>query len=156
MARATKPSGSEDETAARSRDRDESPPPEGEDNTAENALARAQATLTLASAWLVNLQSLAQMEFSRSLAAGKRILALQLLLLPLALALVLSLCGGAGLLGYYFSQSVYVGFAVFVLAQLLIVAGILLYHRRLSAMLGFHETRRQAKEAISDVYQSIK
>ncbi|MCW8125105.1 hypothetical protein [Microbulbifer halophilus] len=150
-----RPTESSEDPAAQHRSRDELPPRD-ESSNEENTLERAQATLTLATAWLANLQSLAQLEFSRTLVAGKRILALQLLLLPLALALVLSLCGGAGLLGYYFSQSIYVGFAVFVLVQLLIVAGILLYHRRLSAMLGFHETRRQAKEAISDVFQSIK
>lgn len=150
-----RPTESSDDPAAQSRSRDELPP-QDESGKEANTLEQAQATLTLATAWLANLQSLAQLEFSRTLAAGKRILALQLLLLPLSLALILSLCGGAGLLGYYFSESIYVGFAVFVLVQVLIVAGILLYRRRLSAMLGFHETRRQAKEAVSDVFQSIK
>jgi len=143
--------------AAQSRSRDRAtPPPENKEGPEKTALTQADATLTLLSAWLVNLQALVRLEFSRTLAAGKRIIALQLLLLPLALALVLSLCGGAGLIGYYYSQSIYVGFAVFVLAQVFILAGILLYQRRLNAMLGFGETRRQAKEAISDVFETFK
>ncbi len=151
------PSDETQEPAAQSRSRDRvTPPPENEKESEENALTQADATLTLLSAWLVNLQALVRLEFSRTLAAGKRIIALQLLLLPLALALVLSLCGGAGLIGYYYSQSIYVGFAVFVLAQVFILVGILLYQRKLSAMLGFSETRRQAKEAISDVFETFK
>ena len=142
---------------AETRSRNEfTPPPKGQSDEEENALTRAQATLTLASAWIANLQSLVQLEFSRTLAAGKRIIALQLLLLPLAITLVVSICGGAGLAGYYYSQSIYVGFAVFVLAQLLILVGILAYQRRLTAMLGFSETRRRTKEAIEDVFETFK
>jgi hypothetical protein len=163
MARATKPPPSSppsDETpepAAQSRSRDRfAPPPENEGETEVNALARADATLTLLSAWLVNFQSLVRLEFSRTLAVSKRLIALQLLLLPLVLAFALSLCAGAGLIGYYYSQSIYVGFTTFVLVQVLILAGILLYQRKLSSMLGFSETRRQAKEAINDVVESFK
>lgn len=145
-----------EQPAAHQRSRARATPPENENGNGEKALTQAEATLTLLSAWLVNLQSLLRLELSRTLAAGKRIIVLQLLLLPLALALVLSLCGGAGLIGYYYSQSIYVGFAVFVLVQVFILAGILLYQRKLSAMLGFSETRRQAKEAISDVFETFK
>ncbi|MFC6634681.1 hypothetical protein [Microbulbifer taiwanensis] len=157
MARTTKPQ-SHDETpepAAQHRSRfDASESPENEDDS--QALARADATVTLLTAWLANLQSLVRLEFSRTLAASKRIIALQLLLLPLVLALVLSLCGGAGLIGYYYSQSLYIGFSVFVLTQLLILIGILLYQRKLSSMIGFGESKRQAKEALSDVFESFK
>ncbi|SEA36649.1 hypothetical protein [Microbulbifer marinus] len=148
------------EPAAQTRGRDRvTPPPEDDDSAEASALAQADATLTLVSAWLGNFQTLIRLEFSRTLAAGKRIIALNLLLLPLVVALVLSLCGGAGLIGYRISQSIYVGFTVFILAQIFVLAGILLYQRQLSAMLGFHETRRQAqqaKEALSDVFDSFK
>ncbi|WP_308363642.1 MULTISPECIES: hypothetical protein [unclassified Microbulbifer] len=159
MARATKSEPSEEtpEPAAQSRSRDRfTPPPGDEGETEAGVLAQADATLTLLSAWLVNLQTLARLEFSRTLAAGKRIIALQLLLLPLVLAFVLSLCAGAGLIGYYYSQSVYVGFAAFLLAQVLILTGMLLYQRKLSSMMGFSETKRQAKEAINDVSELFK
>lgn len=156
MARATRRDEPE-EPAVDTRSRDPlAPPPENPDEPEVGAVERADATLTLLSAWMTNFQSLAHMEFSRTLAAGKQILALQLLLLPLAIAFILSLCAGAGLAGYYYTQSIYLGFAAFLLAQLLILACILLYSRRLSAMLGFSETKRQAKEAISDVLESFK
>lgn len=143
----TRPSGRAPDTEKP----DPSAPPEGRDSDGEKTLAYAEASLTLITAWLDNLRALALLELNRSLTAGKRILALQLLLLPLAVALVLSLCGGAGLIAYRFSQSIYVGFSVFVLAQSLVLAAILLYQRKLGAMLGFRETRRQAKAAVRDV-----
>lgn len=159
MAHTTK-SQSSDETsdpAAQNRSRDSfTPPPENAEEAEEKTLTQADATLTLLSAWLINLQSLVRMEFSRTFAATKRIIALQLLLLPLVLALVLSLCGGAGLIGYHYSQSIYIGFAAFLLAQVFILTGILLYQRKLHSMLGFSETKRQTKEAINDVYEIFK
>lgn len=159
MARETK-SQSHDETpdpAAQSRSRDRfTPPPENEEETESGAVAQANTTVRLLAAWLANLQALVRMEFSRTLAAGQRIAALLLLLLPLVLAFIVSLCAGAGLIGYHYSQSIYIGFATFVLAQVLILAGMALYLRRLSGMLGFDETKRQAKEAINDVVESFK
>ncbi|AMX01719.1 hypothetical protein [Microbulbifer thermotolerans] len=131
---------------------DTPPPPGGTDK----ALTQTEATLTLMSAWLENLRALAQLELSRTLTAGKRLIALQLLLLPLAITLVLSFCGGAGLIGYRYSQSIYVGFAVFVLAQVLILAAILLYQRRLGTLLGFSETKRQLQAAVRDVLEIFK
>lgn len=122
----------------------------------EQMLERGEATLTLATAWFQNLTTLIQLEFNRTLEASKRIAALLLMLLPLAIALVLSLCGGLGLLSYYFTQSIYIGFAVFLLAQVLTLVGILLYLRHLRTMLGFDETRRQANEALNDVAELFK
>ena len=146
--------------AAQQRSRDPFiPPPEDQDRQESNTLARADATLTLLTAWLTNFQALIRLEFSRTLAASKRIIALNLLLLPLVVAFVISLCGGAGLIGYRLSQSVYIGFFVFVLTQLFVLAAIILYQKRLSSMLGFDETKRQAhqaKEALSDVFESFK
>lgn len=162
MANAKKPENIDEtpEPAAQDRSRDHfAAPPEDTDGSEPSALARADATLTLLSAWLTNFQTLVRLEFSRTLAAGKQIIALSLLLLPLVVALVLSLCGGAGLIGYWISDSVYIGFAVFVLAQIIVLAAMLLYQRKLSSMLGFHETKRQAqqaKEALSDVFESLK
>ncbi|WOX06596.1 hypothetical protein [Microbulbifer pacificus] len=117
---------------------------------------RAEATMTLAAAWTENLSRLVHLEFQRTLAAGKRIVALLLLVFFLAIALVVSLCAGLGLLGYYFFQSVYIGFGIFLLAQLLIVAAMLLSAHRLRRLLGFEETRKQAKEAIDDVTALFK
>ncbi|SHF60391.1 hypothetical protein SAMN04487965_2364 [Microbulbifer donghaiensis] len=162
MANARKPEHSDEtpEPAAQSRSRDQfSSPPEDGDDSEPSALARADATLTLLSAWLTNFQALMRLEFSRTIAASKRIIALNLLLLPLAVTFVLSLCGGVGLIGYRLSQSVYIGFFVFILTQLAVLAAILLYQRKLSSMLGFDETKRQAhqaKEALSDVFESFK
>ncbi|HEY8569294.1 hypothetical protein [Microbulbifer sp.] len=119
-------------------------------------MERAEATMTLAAAWTENLTRLVHLEFQRTLAAGKRIVALLVLVFFLAIALVVSLCAGLGLLGYYFFQSVYIGFGIFLLAQLLIVATMLISAHRLRRLLGFEETRKQAKEAIDDVTALFK
>lgn len=144
--------------AAQSRGRESfaNPDPDTDTDGEATPLAQAEATLTLLSAWVSNLQALARLEFSRTLAAGKRILALQLLLLPLAITFVLSACAGIGLLAYYYSQSVYIGFAVFVLTQALLLAAMLLYMRKLQALLGFDHTRQQAREALNDVRALFK
>lgn len=123
---------------------------------AEDVMTRAQATLSLTSAWLSNLSTLAQLELDRTLSAGKRIAALSLVLLPLAFILFVSLCGGLGLLGYYFSQSIYVGFAVFFFTQVLLLTGIIVYISQLRKLLGFEETKRQAREALNDVTTLFK
>ncbi|WP_295802289.1 hypothetical protein [uncultured Microbulbifer sp.] len=128
----------------------------GQQHELDQLLERGEATLTLATAWFQNLTTLVQLEFNRTLEASKRIAALLLMLLPLAIALVLSLCGGLGLLGYYFTQSIYIGFGIFLVAQILILVGILLYLRNLRAMLGFDETTRQTKEALNDVAEIFK
>ncbi|WP_323846883.1 hypothetical protein [Microbulbifer magnicolonia] len=160
MTRPTKSqlSGETSDPAAESRSRDPlSPSPENEEDSEEaTALARANATLTLLSAWLANLQTLFRLEFNRTLEASKRIVALQLMLLPLAIAFVLSICGGVGLIGYHFSHSPYVGFTAFLLAQASILAAILLYQRKLRALLGFNQTKRQAKEALDHVHELFK
>ena len=122
----------------------------------EQVLERGEATLTLATAWFQNLTTLIQLEFNRTLEASKRIAALLLMLLPLAIALVLSLCAGLGLLGYYFTQSIYIGFAIFLVAQVLLLVSIVLYLRKLKAMLGFEETTRQTREALNDVAEIFK
>ncbi|WP_226667898.1 hypothetical protein [Microbulbifer aggregans] len=122
----------------------------------ENVMTRAQATLSLTSAWFSNFSTLAQLELDRTLSAGKRIAALSLILLPLAFVLFVSLCGGLGLLGYYFSQSIYVGFAVFLFTQVLLLAGIAIYINQLRKLLGFEETKRQAREALNDVTEFFK
>lgn len=146
-----------EDPAAQSRSRDHfSQPADDAGNAEATALARADATFTLLSAWLTNLQTLARLELSRNLTAGKRIALLALVLYPLAIAFLLSLCGAVGLAVYHFSQSIYIAFAAFVLAQVLILVGILLYQRRLRAMLGFDQTRQQAKEAIDDVLALFK
>ncbi|MCK7598461.1 hypothetical protein M0G74_14365 [Microbulbifer sp. CAU 1566] len=122
-----------------------------------NALMdRAEATMTLASAWAENFTSLVHLEFQRTLSAGKRIVVLLLFLFFLTVALIVSLCAGLGLLGYYFFQSVYIGFGIFLLSQCLIVAGILLSMNSLKKMLGFDESRKQAREALNDVTALFK
>lgn len=140
-------------------DIDNAAPPPTEDSLRADMAAlmdRAEATLTLATAWTENLTRLAHLEFQRTVTAGKRIVALLLLAFFLAIALVVSLCAGLGLLGYYFFQSVYIGFGIFLLAQLLTVAVLLLSASRLRKLLGFDETRKQAKEAIDDVTALFK
>lgn len=122
----------------------------------ENPLTRAEATLSLVSDWFDNLQTLARAEFSRTLAAGAQILGLSLVLLPMAGAFVVSLCAGVGLVGYYFFQSIYIGFGIFLLTQLLLLTGIILYQRKLRTLLGFDETQRQVKQALNDVIESLK
>ncbi|WP_346838936.1 hypothetical protein [Microbulbifer sp. SAOS-129_SWC] len=150
------PQNNED-PAAQQRSRDSfAKPTDSPDDTEATVLAQADATLTLLSAWVNNLQTLARLELNRNLTAGKRIALLVLVLYPLAIALLLSLCGAVGLAVYHFSQSIYIAFAAFVLAQVLIVAGIVLYQRRLLAMLGFNQTRQQAKEALDDVFALFK
>ncbi|WGL18096.1 hypothetical protein PVT68_07320 [Microbulbifer bruguierae] len=119
-------------------------------------LERAEATMTLATAWAENYSSLVRLEFQRTLGAGKRIVVLLLLLFFLAIALIESLCAGAGLLGYYFFNSIYIGFGIFVLAQLLIVTALLLSLRKLRALLGFEESRKQAQQALNDVSALFK
>ncbi|WP_237066640.1 hypothetical protein [Microbulbifer guangxiensis] len=121
-----------------------------------STLARAEAALTLVTHWTGNLQTLMRLEFERTLAAGKRIVALSLVLLPLAITFLLSTCAGLGLLAYYFSQSIYIGFMAFFLAQLAILVVILLYQNRLRSLLGFTQTREQVMEAIDDVRQTFK
>jgi hypothetical protein len=140
-------------------DDDRFSPPPAEDALRPDVSAlmdRAEATMTLAAAWTENLSKLVHLEFQRTLAAGKRIVALLLLVFFLAIALVVSLCAGLGLLGYYFFQSIYIGFGIFLLAQLLIVAAMLLSVQRLRRLLGFEETRKQAREAIDDVTALFK
>lgn len=140
-------------------DTGQSPPGNPGEQTEEqepSTLARAEAALTLATAWTGNLQTLMRLEFERTLAAGKRIVALSLVLLPLAIAFLLSTCAGIGLLAYYFSQSVYIGFTAFFLAQLAILTAILLYQNRLRTLLGFTQTRQQVMEAIDDVRETFK
>ncbi|MFA0811183.1 hypothetical protein [Microbulbifer epialgicus] len=127
-----------------------------EDGSLEKTLARAEATLTLLSAWVGNIQRLFQLELDRTLAAGKRLIFLQLMLVPLGTALLVSLCGAVGLVTYYFSQSVYVGFFAFVLVQVAIFAGVLVYQHKLRPLLGFEETKRQVKEALNDVAETFK
>ncbi|WP_444914754.1 hypothetical protein [Microbulbifer sp. TRSA007] len=139
-----------------------SPSPSGKDsdgegeNSLEATLARAEATLTLLTAWLANIQKLFQLELDRTIAAGKRIVALQLMLLPLSAALIVSLCGGVGLIAYYFSQSIYLAFLVFILIQVAILAGAIVYQKKLVPLLGFEETKRQVKEALNDVTEVFK
>ncbi|AWF79953.1 hypothetical protein BTJ40_03485 [Microbulbifer sp. A4B17] len=156
-------SGADADPAAQERSPDQSSPsPSGEgsdgegENSLETTLARAEATLTLLTAWLANIQKLFQLELDRTLAAGKRIIALQLMLLPLGAALVISLCGGVGLIAYYFSQSIYLAFLIFILMQIAILAGAVIYQKRLVPLLGFEETKRQVKEALNDVTEVFK
>lgn len=140
-------------------DRHNAAPPPAEDTLRADMDAlmdRAEATMTLVTAWTENLTRLVHLEFQRTLAAGKRIVALLLLAFFLAIALIVSLCAGLGLLGYYFFQSVYIGFGIFLLAQLLIVSAMLLSAHRLRRLLGFEETRKQAREAIDDVTALFK
>ncbi|MFS1524808.1 hypothetical protein ACL7TT_11950 [Microbulbifer sp. 2304DJ12-6] len=129
---------------------------EGADNRLEMTLARAEAMLVLLTAWLANIQKLFQLELDRTLTAGKRLIFLQLMLVPLGTALLVSLCGGVGLITYYFSQSVYLGFLVFVLIQAVIFIGVLVYQQKLRPLLGFEETKRQIREALNDVTETIK
>ena len=120
-------------------------------------LANAEDTLKLLSGWLVNLQAMARLELSRTLGAGKRVVALQIVLIPLALLFYLSLCSGIGLAGYYFSQSIYVGFAAFVAIQAIVIGGIAVYQKRLRALLGFSQTKQQVqqvREALNDVFET--
>ncbi|UHQ54647.1 hypothetical protein [Microbulbifer sp. YPW16] len=119
-------------------------------------LAQVEATMTLVSAWLNNLQTLFRLELDRTIEAGRRMLAIQLVLLPLGIAFLLSLCAGVGLLAYYFSQSVYIGFTAFVLAQLVLLTAMMLYMKKLRALLGFSETRKQAREAMDNVLETLK
>ncbi|WP_066962412.1 hypothetical protein [Microbulbifer sp. Q7] len=117
---------------------------------------RAEATMTLATAWSENFTRLVQLEFQRTLSAGKRIVVLLLFLFFLAVALIVSLCAGLGLLGYYFFQSIYIGFGIFFLTQLLVFSGLLLSINRLRGMLGFEESKKQASEALNDVTALFK
>ncbi|WP_237058172.1 hypothetical protein [Microbulbifer sediminum] len=119
-------------------------------------LAQAEATVSLVSAWLNNLQTLFRLELDRTIEAGRRILAIQLVLLPLAIAFLLSLCASVGLVAYYFSQSIYIGFAAFVVAQTVLITAMVLYMKKLRALLGFSETRKQVKEAVDDVLETLK
>ncbi|SDJ70236.1 hypothetical protein [Microbulbifer yueqingensis] len=135
---------------------DSAGPEKNPDFELKSVLARAEATLGLVSGWLGNLQTLIHLELQRTITASKRIIALNLLLLPLAVTFVVSLCAGAGLGGYYFFQSVYAGFGIFLLSQLLVLTGILLYQKRLRSMLGFEETRHQVREALDDVAETFK
>ena len=129
---------------------DDIPPPE------ENPLTRAEATFSLMTDWFADLQTLARAELGRSLSAALQILGLSLVLLPLVAGFILSLCAGLGLLAYYFFHSIYIAFAIFIVAQILLIAGTVMYQRKLRTLLGFDETRRQVKEAINDVAESLK
>ena len=117
---------------------------------------RAEATMTLASAWAENFTSLVQLEFQRTVQAGKRIVVMLLFLFFLAISVIVSLCAGLGLLGYHYFQSIYIGFGIFLLSQILIVGGLLLSMNRLKKMLGFDESRKQAREALDDVTALFK
>ncbi|MBN8432412.1 hypothetical protein JF535_16340 [Microbulbifer salipaludis] len=117
---------------------------------------RAEATMTLATAWSENFTRLVQLEFQRTLSAGKRIVVLLLFLFFLAVALIVSLCAGLGLLGYYFFQSIYLGFGIFFLSQLLVFSGLLLSINRLRGLLGFEESKKQVNEALNDVTALFK
>ncbi|WP_197023784.1 hypothetical protein [Microbulbifer sp. HZ11] len=117
---------------------------------------RAEATLTLASAWAENFTNLVQLEFRRSLQAGSRIFVMLLILFFLVISVIVSLCGGLGLLGYYYFQSIYVAFGIFLFSQILIIGGLLLTANNLKKLLGFDESRRQAKEALEDVTALFK
>ncbi|WP_078084455.1 hypothetical protein [Microbulbifer mangrovi] len=122
----------------------------------EQLMQRAEATMTLAAAWSENFTRLVQLEFQRTLSAGKRIVLFLLVLFFLAISLLVSLCAGLGLLGYYLSQSVVIGFGIFVLSQILIVVGLLLSVNSLRKMLRFEESKKQAKEALDDVTALFK
>ena len=119
-------------------------------------MQRAEATMTLATAWSENFTRLVHLEFQRTLSAGKRIVILALCLFFLAIALLVSLCAGLGLLGFYVTQSVSIGFGIFLGAQLLMVAGLALSINSLRKLLGFEESRKQAKEALNDVTALFK
>ena len=122
----------------------------------EALMQRAEATMTLASAWSENFTRLVQLEFQRTLSAGKHIALLLLLLFFLAVALIVSLCAGLGLLSYFIFQSIYVGFGIFILSQVLVVGGLLLSVNSLRKLLGFEESKKQAKEALDDVTALFK
>ncbi|WP_299598610.1 hypothetical protein [uncultured Microbulbifer sp.] len=119
-------------------------------------MQRAEATMTLATAWSENFTRLVHLEFQRTLGAGKRIVVFALLLFFFAIALAISLCAGLGLLGYYFTQSVYIGFGIFLVSQFLIAAGLLLSINGLRKLLGFEESKKQAREALNDVTALFK
>lgn len=119
-------------------------------------MQRAEATMTLASAWSENFTRLVHLEFQRTLGAGKRIVVFALFLFFLAIALTISLCVGLGLIGYYFTQSIYIGFGIFLVSQMLIITGLLLSINGLRKLLGFEESRQQAREALNDVTALFK
>ncbi|MBB5212865.1 hypothetical protein [Microbulbifer hydrolyticus] len=119
-------------------------------------MQRAEATMTLATAWSENFTRLVHLEFQRTLGAGKRIVLLLMFLFFLAIALIVSVCAGLGLLGYYFFQSVYIGFAIFMVSQLLIIGGLGLSINSLRKLLGFEESKKQAREALNDVTALFK
>ena len=145
------------EPAAQERSRTHFSEPADDPLNLQATLAGAEETLKLLSGWLVNLQAMARLEFNRTLGAGKRIVALQIVLIPLALLFYLSLCSGIGLAGYYFSQSIYIGFAAFVAVQAIVIAVIAVYQKKLRSLLGFSQTKQQVqqvREALNDVFET--
>lgn len=155
----SRPSTDNPEPAAHERSRTHFSDPQETPSELQAAIANAEDTLKLLSGWLVNLQALARLEFSRTLGAGKRIVALQIVLIPLALLFYLSLCSGIGLVGYYFSQSIYIGFAAFVAVQAIVIGVIAVYQKKLRSLLGFDQTRQQVqqvREVLNDVFETNK
>lgn len=153
----SRPSTDKSESAAQDRSRSHFSEPPDNSPDLQATLANAEDTLKLLSGWLVNLQAMARLEFSRTLGAGKRVVALQIVLIPLALLFYLSLCSGIGLAGYYFSQSIYVGFAAFVAIQAIVIGVIAVYQKKLRALLGFSQTKQQVqqvREALNDVFET--
>lgn len=97
-------------------------------------------------AWADSTTELFSLELKTSLAAIRQMIVLQLLLICLAVFFVLSLCAGVGLVVYHFTLSLLAGYAGFVVALGVVLAGLIWQQARLASLVGFRHTVAQVKE----------
>lgn len=107
-------------------------------------------------AWADSTSELFALECKTSLAAIRQIVILQLLFICLAVFFALSLCGGAGLVVYYFTHNLLAGYAAFVAALGCALIGLLWQQSRLLGLIGFRHTVEQVKEGWDVVFKQEK
>lgn len=126
------------------------------DEQLTQTLAHLSAIGDLATAWADNLQAVARLELRRSVSALRQLIFLQLLMIPLVLCLVLSVC--LAFAGVVFTEtgSLYGGIGAFLGAQLAIIWLALKSQRSLRQLIGFKHTTQQLREAKDDLLTTLK
>ncbi|MCL1067516.1 hypothetical protein L2735_11975 [Shewanella olleyana] len=96
------------------------------------------------------------LEFSNSVAAFKKLIVCQLLLVMLLPMFLFSLAVGAGVVNYYFTLNLVAGFGTFILTFAIIMLGLLVQQKYIMQFVGFHHTKQQLKEGLDVCTQQTK
>lgn len=121
-----------------------------------DTLAQVSAIADLTKAWAGNLHAVAKLELMRSVKALRQLLFLQLLMLPLALCFLLSLCLAIAGTVYLETNSIYGAIGVFLGAQIAIILATVFAQKSLRQLVGFKHTKQQVQEAKHDLLAALK